>query len=280
MTEKSKAKRADLMNKLAYDKMVAALERDKQVMVFVHARKETSKTAQAIRDLSAKFCTGPLLENIHHEQYLLWKKEVDKSRSAELQQLYSCGLGVHHAGMLRSDRTLTERLFECGLIKVLFCTATLAWGVNLPAHTVVIKGTYSTCIIVICKPALRMHAGTELYDPERGGFVDISILDILQIFGRAGRPQYDTTGHAILITPQQSLNKYLSLLGHQAPIESSLIKALPDHMNAEIVNGTINNIKEASSWLRYTFLFIRYVPFLLSPLNITMTWVVTSVCIA
>lgn len=41
----------------------------------------------------------------------------------------------------RSDRNLTERLFSDGLIKVLCCTATLAWGVNLPAHTVVIKGT-------------------------------------------------------------------------------------------------------------------------------------------
>lgn len=43
----------------------------------------------------------------------------------------------------------------------------------------------------------------------------------------------------------------------QAPIESSFIKALADHMNAEIVNGTINNIKEAAAWLSYTFLFVR-----------------------
>ena len=65
---------------------------------------------------------------------------MDKSRSRELQQLFAKGLGVHHAGMLRADRTLTEQLFEAGLIKVLCCTATLAWGVNLPAHTVIIKG--------------------------------------------------------------------------------------------------------------------------------------------
>lgn len=111
-------------------------------------------------------------------------------------------------------------------------------GVNLPAHTVIIKGT-------------------ELYDPERGGHVDISVLDILQIFGRAGRPQYDSHGHAILITAHASLNNYIALLAHQAPIESSLIKSLPDHLNAEIVNGTVNNMKEASMWLRYTFLFVR-----------------------
>lgn len=57
--------------------------------------------------------------------------------------------------------------------------------------------------------------GTELYDPERGGFVDISILDVLQIFGRAGRPQYDNCGHGILITPHKTLNKYISLIGLQ-----------------------------------------------------------------
>ena len=160
------------------------------------------------------------------------------------------GMGCHHAGMLRADRTLTERLFECGVIKVLCCTATLAWGINLPGHTVIIKGT-------------------ELYDPERGGFVDLSILDVFQIFGRAGRPQYDTTGHAIMITAHKSLNNYLGMLTQQAPIESTFIKALPDHMNAEIVNGTINNIREASAWLSYTFLFIRM---LRNPLAYGMTY--------
>jgi hypothetical protein len=64
-----------------------------------------------------------------------------RSRNRELVELYGHGLGIHHAGMLRADRTLTERCFSEGLIKVLCCTATLAWGVNLPAHTVVIKGT-------------------------------------------------------------------------------------------------------------------------------------------
>ena len=43
----------------------------------------------------------------------------------------------------------------------------------------------------------------------------------------------------------------------KVPIESSLIKALADHLNAEIVSGTINNIREACAWLSYTFLYIR-----------------------
>lgn len=69
--------------------------------------------------------------------------------------------------MLRSDRSMVERYFGEGLIKVLVCTATLAWGVNLPAHAVIIKGT-------------------EIYDAKHGTFVDLGILDVLQIFGRAG----------------------------------------------------------------------------------------------
>ncbi len=140
VTEKQRMKRNDLMDKHAYDKMVQAVESGKQVMIFVHARKETSRTAEAIADLNGKFGTTNLFENAHHEHYALWKRQVDKSRSVEVQQLFAKGIGVHHAGMLRADRTLTEQLFECGLIKLLCCTATLAWGVNLPAHTVIIKG--------------------------------------------------------------------------------------------------------------------------------------------
>ena len=66
-----------------------------------------------------------------------------------------------------------EKLFSEGLIQLLVCTATLAWGVNLPAHTVIIKGT-------------------QLYDPQKGSFVELSMLDVMQMFGRAGRPQFDT----------------------------------------------------------------------------------------
>lgn len=147
VTEKNRVKRADAMNKLAFEKVVQALERGKQVMIFVHSRKETSKTAEAIADLAGKSGTTHLMENIHHEKYGIWKKQVDKSRSSEVQQLFYKGLGVHHAGMLRADRSMTEQLFECGLIKVLCCTATLAWGVNLPAHTVIIKGKVIISVI-------------------------------------------------------------------------------------------------------------------------------------
>ena len=70
--------------------------------------------------------------------------QVSKSRNKQLRDLFHDGFSIHHAGMLRQDRNLVERLFSEGLIKVMVCTATLAWGVNLPAHAVIIK--VGTCL--------------------------------------------------------------------------------------------------------------------------------------
>ena len=63
--------------------------------------------------------------------------------------------------------------------------------------------------------------------------VELGILDVQQIFGRAGRPQFDSTGDAILITDsQENLNHYLNLIVSSVPIESGFIKNLMDHLNA------------------------------------------------
>jgi hypothetical protein len=50
--------------------------------------------------------------------FYAFQKEVIKSRNKDLVQLFEFGMGIHHAGMLRSDRGLTERLFSDGLLKV------------------------------------------------------------------------------------------------------------------------------------------------------------------
>ncbi len=62
-------------------------------------------------------------------------------QNLELKDLLPYGFAIHHAGMNRVERTLVEELFADKHIQVLVSTATLAWGVNLPAHTVIIKGT-------------------------------------------------------------------------------------------------------------------------------------------
>lgn len=238
VTEKQKMRQLNLMNDLAYARALDAIRRGYQCMVFVHSRKDTTRTALAIRDKAAKMGTINEFSGAALDAHKRYQTQVGKSRNADLREHFNYGFGIHHAGMLRPDRSLTENMFSDGVIKVLVCTATLAWGINLPAHTVVIKGT-------------------EVYNPDKGGFTDLSMLDVMQIFGRAGRPQYGTSGEAVLITTQKSLPRYLALLTDQMPIESCFIKQLPDHLNAEVVSGTVTNVKEAVSWLSYTYLYIR-----------------------
>lgn len=81
-----------------------------------------------------------------------------------MKDLLPYGFAIHHAGMTRVDRTLVEDLFADRHIQVLVSTSTLAWGVNLPAHTVIIKGT-------------------QIYNPEKGRWMELGALDVLQVFG-------------------------------------------------------------------------------------------------
>jgi pre-mRNA-splicing helicase BRR2 len=85
----------------------------------------------------------------------------------------------------------------------------------------------------------------------------LGALDVLQMIGRAGRPQYDTKGVGILITNHSELQFYLSVQNQQLPVESQLISKLIDNLNAEIVLGTIGTAKDACEWLKYTYLYIR-----------------------
>ncbi len=147
-------------------------------------------------------------------------------------------LGFHNAGMARKDRNVVESLFLEGHLKVLCATATLAWGVNLPAHAVIIKGT-------------------DIFDPARGGMHDISILDVQQMFGRAGRPQFDTTGEAILMTEFKRVSRFMGRMTDTSDIESQFHERLPESLNAEISAGSITNEDEAYEWLKYTFYSIR-----------------------
>ena len=77
--------------------------------------------------------------------FFFCRTEAEQVKNLELKDILPYGFAVHHAGMSRVDRTLVEDLFGDRHIQVLVSTATLAWGVNLPAHTVIIKGTQVGC---------------------------------------------------------------------------------------------------------------------------------------
>ena len=69
--------------------------------------------------------------------------EAAQVKDSNLRDLLPFGFAIHHAGMTREDRGTVEDLFADGSVQVLVCTATLAWGVNLLAHVVIIKITFS-----------------------------------------------------------------------------------------------------------------------------------------
>lgn len=233
----SKQARENLDN-IAFDKVKEMLELDHQVMVFVHSRRDTMATARTLHQKAVEdFCVD-LFDPSYHPKYEQACRDMKSSRSKDIRELLSKGIGIHHAGMARSDRNLMERFFAEGVLKVLCCTATLAWGVNLPAAAVVIKGT-------------------QVYSAQEGKFVDLGILDVLQIFGRAGRPQFEDTGIGMICTTHDRLTHYLTAITEQQPIESKFSTKLVDNLNAEISLGTVTSIPDAVQWIGYSYLFVR-----------------------
>ncbi len=237
ITERKAIKRFQLMNEICYEKVLEQAGKN-QVLIFAHSRAETAKTARALRDLAVENDTiGQFVVEDGASKAVL-EHEAEQTKNEDLKELLPYGFAIHHAGMTRADRTAVEDLFAAKHAQVLVSTATLAWGVNLPAHTVIIKGT-------------------QIYNPEKGRWTELSPLDIMQMMGRAGRPQYDSSGEGIIITQHSELQYYLSLMNRQLPVESQYVKKLVDNLNAEIVLGSVQTLREAVNWLGYTYLYVR-----------------------
>ena len=233
----TKSSRDDI-ERTVFEKVKGIRECRHQIMIFVHSRKDTVHTARTLLQMAQDQQCLDLFDCQAVEGFATAMKDLKNTKGRELREFIPKGFGTHHAGMPRSDRNRVEQLFARGHISVLCCTATLAWGVNLPAAAVIIKGT-------------------QLYSSQEGKFVDLGILDVLQIFGRAGRPQLQTTGIGFICTTHDKLNHYLSAVTQQQAIESKLSRRLVDNMNAEIALGTVTSISEAVQWLGYSYLFVR-----------------------
>ncbi|XP_036112599.1 probable ATP-dependent DNA helicase HFM1 isoform X1 [Molossus molossus] len=200
----------------------------KPTLVFCATRKGVQQAASVLVK-NAKF-----IMTVEQKQRL--QKYAYSIRDSKLRDILIHGVAYHHAGMELSDRKVVEGAFTVGDLPALFTTSTLAMGVNLPAHLVVIKST--------------MHyAG--------GMFEEYSETDILQMIGRAGRPQFDTTATAVIMTRLSTKEKYIQMLACSDTVESSLHRHLIEHLNAEIVLHTITDVNIALEWIRSTLLYIR-----------------------
>lgn len=112
-----------------------------------------------------------------------------------LPALYS-GVAAHHAGLLPSWKSLVERLFNRGLVKVVFATETLAAGINMPARTTVISA--------ISKRADEGHR-------------TLTASEFLQMSGRAGRRGMDDVGNVVVLShPRETVEEAGRLARAQA----------------------------------------------------------------
>ena len=112
-----------------------------------------------------------------------------------------CGVASHHAGLLPAWKNLVEKLFQKGLIKVVFATETLAAGINMPARSTVISST-----------SKRTDSGHRM----------LTASEFLQMSGRAGRRGMDEVGYVTVVGTQfQSPEEVAELVLSPAnPLES------------------------------------------------------------
>ncbi|KHJ30809.1 putative meiotic helicase [Erysiphe necator] len=154
----------------------------------------------------------------------------------ELQKVVVCGIAFHHAGLDSQDRHAIEDGYLKGAISIICCTSTLAVGVNLPCHIVVLKGTVGF---------------------QDGILREYSDLEVMQMLGRAGRPQFDDSAIAIIMTRTSKTKHYNQMISGQDTLESTLHLNLIEHLNSEISLGSVKDLYQARTWITKTFLSVR-----------------------
>ena len=219
------------------------LARNKQALVFLSTRSSAEATAEKISKAIEKF-----LSKEEKEKLTLLSNDALNALSNPTKQckrlamLLKHGVAFHHAGLVAKQRKLIEDNFRSGLIKILTATPTLALGINLPAWRVLIRDT-------------KRYSG---YGSEY-----IPVLEVQQIFGRAGRPKYDSDGEAIIIAKSRNDAKELwerYILGEPEPIYSKLSvePVLRMHVLALIASEVAKTRSELEGFFSKTFFAHQY----------------------
>ena len=154
-------------------------ERKTPALVFCFNRDECWNVAEQLKGLD-------LLGPGEREPLTAAVEELDWTQGVgpKLRQMLRRGVGVHHAGLLPKYRRVVEDLFERKLLAIAVCTETLAAGVNLPARSVVVP-------VLVKGP----KDGKKLIDASSAH----------QIFGRAGRPQFDKEGFVYVLAHEDDV---------------------------------------------------------------------------
>ncbi|MEM3781868.1 MAG: DEAD/DEAH box helicase [Candidatus Micrarchaeaceae archaeon] len=211
----------------------------KQLLLFYATKKYAESGAEKI---------APFVEQVLNESERAALKQVAQdilhalsrptTQCEKLARLVERGVAFHHSGLVNEQRHAVERAFKDNLIKAICSTTTLGLGVNLPAHTVVVRDT-------------------SRYSEDEGAS-KLGVNEVVQLFGRAGRPAYDTEGRALLVARSKYevadlFQRYIN--AQLDPISSKLgvLPVLRTHVLAFIATEMLRTKESISEFLSGTF---------------------------
>ena len=213
-----------------------------QVLIFASSRRSAIAAAKKI-GLEVEPLLEPREKKELIEKATTLTSNLSDPLSKQLVEVTKMGVAFHHAGLNSNQRTIIEDAFKDGLIKILCATPTLASGINIPAKRVVISSVYR-------------------YSTEQGSY-PIKTLEYKQMAGRAGRPQYDTEGEAVVIAKQPHVVEWLMdryILNKPEAVYSKLaaMPALRRSILGLIASKVIHDVHQLLNFFERTFYGFQY----------------------
>lgn len=210
-----------------------------QILIFVNTRRSSESVAERVGTALFKAMNEDSKADMKLlAETLISKEEEPTSTGARLARCVEGASAFHNAGLTETQRKFIESNFRQRNIKCIVATPTLAAGINLPARRVVVRDTTR-------------------YDSNFGN-VPIPVLEIKQMCGRAGRPQFDPYGEAVLVA--RSKGKKTRLMEEYLLAETEAIKsklgsepALRSHILATIATGYAHNTEELMAFIDKSF---------------------------
>lgn len=215
------------------------VQKNKQALIFLPSRASAEKTAEDIAEVLSS----------HLPELAASVENALSTPTKQCKRLALCitkGVAFHHAGLVAKQRELIEDEFRKGTIRVICATPTLAAGVSTPAFRVIIK-------------SLKRYTGN-------WGMDWIPVLEYLQMAGRAGRPEYEAFGEAIVLAKDQKEKEEIHsryICGKPESIYSKLAvePVLRTHLLSLIATGTIRDEQSMKEFFSATFWAQQYSDF-------------------
>ena len=230
------------------EKPTAAIVRDTladdgSTLVFVNSRRNAESAAKRL----ANTVRDGLVPEERERLAAVAEELRDVSDTETSEDLADCverGAAFHHAGLASDHRSLVEDAFRERLIKVVAATPTLAAGVNTPSRRVVVRDW-------------RRYSG------DAGGMQPLSVLEVHQMMGRAGRPGRDPYGEALLLANghdelDELLDRYV--WADPEPVESKLARepSMRTHLLATVASGFADSRAGLLEFLDQTLYATQY----------------------